>query len=84
VGAKDRIEVPRNLFRSAVPGDKCRWRCSQVECGLQEGKVTDVADLANLFRTAIVTMPESRPGGTQQERRYRCQREECGDSKVSL
>lgn len=46
--------------------------------------MTDVADLANLFRAAIVTVPETRPGGSQQERCYRCQREDCGDSKVSL
>jgi len=84
VGAKDRIEVPKNLFRSAVPGDKCRRRGSRGHCGLQEGQMTDVADLANLLRAAIVTVPETRPGGSQQERRYRCQRYKRGDSEGSL
>src|SRR6266849_6613395 len=84
VGAEDRVEVPGKLFRRRVPGDKCRWWRSQVECGLQEGKMTDVADLANLFRTATVTVPETRPGGSQQERCYRCQRYKRGDSEGSL
>jgi hypothetical protein len=46
--------------------------------------MTDVTDLANLFRAAIVTVPETCPGGSQQERRYRCQRYKCGDSEGSL
>jgi hypothetical protein len=46
--------------------------------------MTYAADLANLFRTASVTMPETRPGGSQQERRYRCQRYKRGDSEDSL
>jgi len=46
--------------------------------------MTDVADLANLFRPATVTVPETRPGGSEQERRYRYQREERRDSEGSL